>query len=147
MYLYLTISSYTGCYLLIFNQLFEIFSKGVRTSRLDQNAPHDFLCIPQLWEPCTVSVHPSAGLPMYLYLTISSYTACYLLIFNQLFEILSKGVRTSRLDQNAPHDFLCIPQLWEPFTVSVQPSEDLPMYLYLIISSYTAINIQLPTDL
>ena len=29
---------------------FKIFLGGVRTNRMDQNAPHDFLCIPQLWE-------------------------------------------------------------------------------------------------
>ena len=39
------------------------------------NAPYDFLYIPQLWEPCTEIVLPTADLQIYLYLTISNYLA------------------------------------------------------------------------
>ena len=41
------------------------------------------------------------------------------------FKILQIGVRTSRWDQNAPHDFLYIPQLWDTSTASVQATADL----------------------
>ena len=51
---------------LIFNQLFKIFLGGVRTSRLDQKVPHDFLSIPQPWERCTASVQATAELQIYL---------------------------------------------------------------------------------
>ena len=49
------------------------------------------------------------------------------------FEILLICVRTSRWDQNAPHDFLYIPQLWDTSTASVQATADLQIYLYLPI--------------
>ena len=39
---------------------------GVRTSRLDQYVPHDFLSIPQPWELCTASVQATAELQIYL---------------------------------------------------------------------------------
>ena len=41
-------------------------SRGVRTSRLDQNVPHDFLSIPQPWESCTASVQATAEPQIYL---------------------------------------------------------------------------------
>ena len=48
-------------------------------------------------------------------------------------KILLGGVRTSCLDQNAPHDFLYIPQLWEIYTTSVQPTAELRICLYLTV--------------
>ena len=49
---------------------FKILLIGVRTSRSDQKAPHDFLYIPQLWYTCTASVQATADLQIYLYLPI-----------------------------------------------------------------------------
>ena len=45
---------------------YKILLIGVRTSRRDQNAPHDFLYIPQLWDTCTACVHATADLQIYL---------------------------------------------------------------------------------
>ena len=50
----------------MFNLLFKILLGGVRTSRLDQNVPHDFLSIPQPWEMCTATVQATAELQIYL---------------------------------------------------------------------------------
>ena len=52
--------------LLIFTQLLKIILRCVGTIHLNQNAPHDFLYIPQLWELCTSSVHPATELQIYL---------------------------------------------------------------------------------
>ena len=45
---------------------FTLFAKFValekRRATVIQNAPHNFLYIPQLWEICTASVHPTAEL-------------------------------------------------------------------------------------
>ena len=45
---------------------FKILLIGVRTSRWDQNAPHDFLNIPQLGDTCTACVQATAVLQIYL---------------------------------------------------------------------------------
>ena len=45
---------------------FKILLIGVRTSRWDQNAPHDFLYIPQLWDTCTACVQATAVLQINL---------------------------------------------------------------------------------
>ena len=50
----------------LLNYLKKTFLGGVRTSRLDQNVPHDFLSIPQPWESCTVSVQATAEPQIYL---------------------------------------------------------------------------------
>ena len=43
---------------------------GVRSSRLDENAPHEFLYIPQLWELCTRRVRPTAELQICIQLAM-----------------------------------------------------------------------------
>ena len=43
--------------------------------------------------------------------------------------VLYVGVRTRLLDQNAPQDFLYIPQLYEFRTASVQAAGELQSYL------------------
>ena len=38
----------------------------MRTSRLDQNVPHDFFSMPQPWESCIASVQATAEPQIYL---------------------------------------------------------------------------------
>ena len=73
----------------------KLLLAGVLTSHLDQNAPHDFLLIPQLWEFCTASVHTTVELQIYLQATIQ--LATYQSLISYL-NILLVGVRASRLD-------------------------------------------------
>ena len=98
---------------------FKILLIGVRTSRSDQKAPHDFLYIPQLWDTCTASVGYSSCKFTYNELYSLKHVATHSSLISY-FKILLIGVRTSRWDQNAPHDFLYIPQLWDTCTASVQ---------------------------
>ena len=65
---------YTWLYIVNKAYLYSTFLGGARTSRLDQNSPHEFLYIPQLWEICTTSVQPTAELQICLYLTMQLYT-------------------------------------------------------------------------
>ena len=51
---------------LIFNQLFKILLRGVQTSHLDQNVPHDLFYIPELCEMCTVTVQLSKSENVFL---------------------------------------------------------------------------------
>ena len=94
----------------------------------DQNAPHDFLYIPQLWDTCTACVQATAVLQIYLYRYSLKHVATHSSLISY-FKILLIGVRTSRWDQNAPHDFLYIPQLWDTCTASVQATAVLQINL------------------
>ena len=59
-----------------------------------------------MWESCTASVQATAEPQIYLKLPIH-YS--HPLIFNEQFKIILGCVRTSRLDQNVPHESLSIP--------------------------------------
>ena len=105
---------------------------SVRTSRLDQNVPHDFFTshmgrksLEQVY-----SLQQSCKLPYISYAAL--YIDSYIATYQSLIKILLGGVRSSRLDQNVPHDFLYIPQVWEICTASVQPAAELQITLYRI---------------